>query len=130
MDSDGQPLSEGYSIDNVYVYRDGNEEPVATLDGTATSWTDTESTGLTGGYHSYEVAVKVNGAMSVKEQTQCGFVGPIAAAPLPWDPDIKTMSKEDFDLFFTTGKAADSEATGKWGVQGKLLVREQHTVLS
>ena len=33
VDSDGQPLSEGYSIDNVYVYRDGNEEPVATLDG-------------------------------------------------------------------------------------------------
>ncbi len=24
VDSDGQPLSEGYSIDNVYVYRDGN----------------------------------------------------------------------------------------------------------
>lgn len=114
VDSDGLPLSEGYSIDNVYVYRDGSEEPIATLDGTATSWTDTESTGLTGGYHSYEVAVKVNGAMSVKEQTQCGFVGPIAAAPLPWDPDIKTMSKEDFDLFFTTGKAAGSEATGKW----------------
>ena len=91
-----------------------NEEPVATLDGTATSWTDTESTGLTGGYHSYEVAVKVNGAMSVKEQTQCGFVGPIAAAPLPWDPDIKTMSRKRTSIFSLQPEAADSEATGKW----------------
>ena len=114
VDSDGLDLPEGYTVDNVYVYRDGSEEPVATLDGSATSWTDTEATGLTGGYHSYEVAVKVNGAMSAKAKTECGFVGPISASPLPWDPNIKTLAKDDFNLFFTIEKGAGSEVTKDW----------------
>ena len=53
VDNDGAPLPEGYTVNNVTIYRD--DTLAATLDGAATTWTDTAETGLTPGKHLYEV---------------------------------------------------------------------------
>lgn len=114
VDADGAELPEGYTVDGVTVYRDGSEAPVADLVGAVTEWTDTEATGLTGGYHTYRVVVSVNGAKSAGVTADSGYVGPLAAASLPWNAGINNLTADDFALFYTVAKGEDSLATKNW----------------
>ncbi|MDE5660647.1 MAG: T9SS type A sorting domain-containing protein [Muribaculaceae bacterium] len=111
-DNDGAALPEGASFDEVTIVRDG--KTVASLDGTATSWTDTEATGLTPGKHSYEVSVVVNGAKSAPVKVDSKYIGPVQAQVLPFDANVKAMTQEDFDLLWTPVKGRESASTANW----------------
>lgn len=111
-DNDGAALPDGASFDEVTIARDGRV--VATLAGTATVWTDDASKGLTSGKHKYEVTVVVNGAKSAPTAVESKYIGPIEAMALPYDGGLKTLSAEDFELFWTPVKGRDSQATDTW----------------
>lgn len=114
VDADGAALPEGYVVDGVTVYRDGADVPVAELKGAVTEWTDSETMGLTGGFHSYKVVVSVNGVESSAVTVDSGYVGPLAASSLPWNAGVKNMTADDFALFYTVAKGDDSLATKSW----------------
>lgn len=113
VDNDGAPLPEGYTVNNVTIYRD--DTLAATLDGAATTWTDTAETGLTPGKHLYEVQVTINDAPSARTGVTCGWVGPITAQNIPWDADIQTLSESDFNDFYTKLIGDVSTLTGSYG---------------
>ncbi len=108
----GIAIPEDKPITEVKVYRDGKLVENTNLDGTATSFTDTESTGLTSGKHTYGVSVvagDVEGA-----QTQVGptaYVGPITPFNLPVNLSIN--SADDFGLW-TTAKGTSSTDDKDW----------------
>lgn len=71
----GEALTGENAITGVDIYRD--DEKIATVEGAATTYTDTEATGLTSGAHSYSVAAvagTVAGARS--EAVSLSWVGP------------------------------------------------------
>lgn len=111
-DNDGATLPADASFDEIIIKRDGNV--VANLFNAETEWIDTEATGLTPGYHTYEVGVVVNGAPSAFSKVDSKYIGPIEAMTLPYDADIKNLTQEDFDLFWTPVKGRNSKSTNDW----------------
>lgn len=105
-DNDGAALPEDAEFNNVKIYRDG--ELAATLDGDATTWTDNAENGLTSGKHTYEVMVTVNNSPSAKASYSTKYVGPLVAAPLPWEYITATMTQEDFNTYFSVEKGTGS----------------------
>ncbi|MCM1309441.1 MAG: T9SS type A sorting domain-containing protein [Bacteroides sp.] len=112
-DNDGAPLPEGASFDEIIIKRDG--APVRTnIDANATEWTDSETAGLTPGFHTYEVAVVVNGAQSAFTSVTSKYIGPVEAMALPYDAGVKTLTQDDFDLFWVVVKGRNSTTTNNW----------------
>lgn len=111
-DNDGVSLPDGATYDKIIIKRDGSE--VATLTNAETEWTDTEATGLTSGIHTYEVGVVVNGAASAFTKVDSKYIGPVEAMTLPYDANIKVLTQDDFDLFWTPVKGRNSTSTYNW----------------
>lgn len=100
----GQPLTGALAIQNVLVYRDG--ELAATLPGSATSWTDTEATGLTKGDHTYQIAATAAGETGVRSQEVTVYVGPYLYAPL-----TMTFSDSEWTSYKIAGQAFTSNSS-------------------
>lgn len=111
-DSDGAPLAADAVFDAVNIMRD--DKLVATLDGAATEWTDSQATGLTSGIHTYKVNVVVNGAASQYVQVVSKYIGPVEAFALPYSLDTKTFTAEDFELFWSTAAGRNTTSTNNW----------------
>ncbi len=112
-DSDGAELPQGATFDKVEVFRDG--VLIGTLAGDATSFTDTESLGLTAGKHLYGVSVTVNGVASARTETQSRHIGPLQAFSLPWTAGIQELSADDFATYFTIVKGPNSQLSSSKG---------------
>ncbi|MDE6296935.1 MAG: hypothetical protein K2L89_03730 [Muribaculaceae bacterium] len=90
----GEELTGDKAIEKVLVYRDEETIPVE-LAADATTYTDTEAAGLTGGKHTYSVTVVAGGNESSPTKVNSGRVGPAVAVSLP---AILTMEAEtDFE---------------------------------
>lgn len=113
FDSDGADLPEDASFEKVEVFRDN--VLIGTLPGDATSFTDTESLGLTAGKHTYGVTVTVNGVASARTETQSRHIGPLSAFSLPWTAGIKDLSADDFATYYSVVKGADSQLSSSKG---------------
>ena len=101
----GEPLTGENSIENIYVYRDGNH--VATLPGDAISWTDTERSGLTKGNHSYQIAAVAAGEIGIlSDPSDTIYVGPFLYAPLTME-----FSDDQWTCYKIAGQAFVSNAT-------------------
>lgn len=109
VDDDGAALAED-AITGVKVYRD--DELIATLEGQATSMTDTEALGLTGGFHNYSVSALIGTAEGAKATIRSRYVGPIAAQALPWTSDFS--SADVLNSMWKIVKGANSTATESW----------------
>lgn len=107
-DDDGNALTS--ALTGVEVYRDG--ALVKTLDGTATSWQDTEADGLKAGFHTYEVKAVLGTAKSAAASVTTKYVGPVAPQALPYTADLSSADK--VDALFTQFKGASSTQTAKW----------------
>ncbi len=108
-DDDGVEFGEGVAVESVMIYRDS--ELVATLTGDATSWTDTEAEGLTPGFHTYELQVTAGGKQSARVSVESPYIGPLQPMSIPWNPNIKKLTQDDFNLFFTVFNTENSEST-------------------
>ncbi len=75
------PFDDDDTFNAVYVYRDG--VLAQALPGGATTWTDTEASGMTASEHTYEVEVEVNGLRSARSS-----ITYIPARPLPYLSDF------------------------------------------
>lgn len=84
-DTDGNDLAA--AIDNVLVSRDG--ELIATLAGTAVSFTDDESYGLDSGFHTYAVKVSCNGQTSAEASVKTSYVGPVKPFAIPFEDSLE-----------------------------------------
>lgn len=91
------PLPEDKSFEKIEIFRDGGETAIATLGGDATSFTDTESTGLTSGFHTYKVSITMDGATTSAEVGPTSYVGPLAPTPVP--AEFSMTSSDSFDLW-------------------------------
>lgn len=111
-DSDGAPLPEGAVFDAIEISRDN--VLVATIDGTATEWTDSEATGLTPGVHTYKVTAVVNGAKSAATSVESKYIGPVEAFALPYTLDTKTFTADDFELFWQVVAGRNTTSTNNW----------------
>lgn len=109
----GEAFPEGKTIEKVEVFRDGGATAIATLAGDATSFTDTAETGLTSGYHSYTVAVTVDGATATSKAVYTTYVGPIAPTDVP--ATISIASANDFELWTAvSGTRTNTGASAVW----------------
>ncbi|MBR1804704.1 MAG: choice-of-anchor J domain-containing protein [Muribaculaceae bacterium] len=109
LDDEGETLPAS-AITAVRVSRDG--QVVATLPANATSWRDTETTGLTAGVHSYEVCAVAGNIVGVPAKVKTGYVGPIQAQTLPWNADLS--SQEAIGNLWTIIKGPQSTQTKTW----------------
>ena len=109
VDTDGAALAED-AITGVKVYRD--DELIGTLDGQATSMTDTEALGLTCGFHNYSVLALIDAVEGAKATIRSRYVGPIAAQALPWTSDFS--SADILNSMWKIVKGANSTATENW----------------
>lgn len=107
-DDDGKDLTS--ALTGVEVLRDGNL--VATLAGTATSWKDTEATGLTAGFHTYSVRAVLGDAKSADASVTTKYVGPITPQALPYTADLS--SEANVTALFTQFHGASSTQTANW----------------
>lgn len=97
-DSFGSEIPEDKPITAVKIYRDGEEIENTNLDGTATSFTDNEATGLTSGYHTYGVSVIADGVESaITEVGPTTYIGPVEPFSIP--ANLTISSKNDLDLW-------------------------------
>ena len=74
------------ALTGVEVLRDG--ALVATLDGTATSWQDSEALGLTVGVHTYTVRALIGDAKGADVSVGTDYVGPINSKSVPYFSQI------------------------------------------
>ena len=98
------------SLSAIEVYRDSNL--VATLDGKATSWTDSSSAGLeTGKTHTYSVVAVIGSQKSAESETASAYVkgGP---ATLPWTSDLSDESV--FSGLWTTSLGSSDTNGRNW----------------
>ena len=109
VDADGAALAEEV-ITGVKVYRD--DELIASLDGQATSMTDTEALGLTCGFHNYSVLALIDAVEGVKATIRSRYIGPIAAQALPWTSDFS--SADILNAMWKIVKGENSTATENW----------------
>lgn len=110
----GDNIPENKTFDCVEIYRDESEAPIATLQGAATTFDDTEATGLTPGKHTYSVVVTVAGeksaATSVGPTAYCGPIQP-TAVPCTFGMD----TENDYKLFTTVvGENASQNVAFKY----------------
>ncbi len=108
----GDAFTPEQTIEAVNIYRDGGERPVAILEGTATSFTDSDEYGLEAGTHTYAVEVVVAGVKSAKVNVgPTKYVGPVAPVAIP-----ATMAINSADAFdnWTVVKDAASQNTNNW----------------
>lgn len=121
-DQFGIALTADQTISAVKVYRDDETEPIATLDGTATSFDDTAATGLTSGKHTYGVVVVVNDVESpIAKVGPTSYVGPIEPTAVP--VTFKTDNLDDFNLW-SQAKADDATSTAEWAFQSSYSVAD------
>lgn len=80
-DTEGFALDDDATYNAVYIYRD--DELVQTLPGNATTWTDSEASGMTAADHTYEVEVEVNGVRSSRSS-----ITYMLPRPLPYLSDF------------------------------------------
>lgn len=100
----GEPLTGNNAIQNMLVYRDG--ENVATLPGSAVSWTDTEASGLSKGTHYYQIAaVAADETGVLSEPTPSIYVGPYLYAPLTME-----FADDQWTCYKIAGQAFSSNA--------------------
>lgn len=113
-DIDGVAFGDDVTISQVNIYRD--DQPVATLAGDTTSWTDTAATGLTDGVHTYSVTVTVNGAVSTPVSVTSTNIGMPATQQTPFDTNFNGdgYSKDLFNSLYTNLRGASSTVTTAW----------------
>ena len=100
-DVEGESFTASQTIQNVYIYRDDFETPIATLEGVNNNFKDTEETGLTPGAHAYKVKVKVADTMSdFSNEAKVEYVGPATMQSLPWNPSVVNISNDMFKTFW------------------------------
>ncbi|MBP3589895.1 MAG: choice-of-anchor J domain-containing protein, partial [Muribaculaceae bacterium] len=111
-DTEGELFGADKTIDNILVYRDG--ALAATLEGTATSWTDSEANGLTAGDHTYAVSAVVAGVESaLSEEAEVTNVGPLQPLdPVLWESNFATDGNEFATLWCTY--AGTGNMGGSW----------------
>lgn len=111
-DTEGELFGADKTIDNILVYRDGTL--AATLEGTATSWTDSEADGLTAGDHTYAVSAVVAGVESaLSEEAAVTNVGPLQPLdPALWESNFATDGNEFATLWCTY--AGTGNMGGSW----------------
>lgn len=115
----GEPLPADKPIEKVEIFRDGGETAIATLAGTATSYIDTETTGLTSGYHTYTVTVTAGGVSTSASVGPTSYVGPIVPTPVP--TTLAINSKDDLELWtITKGECTN---TSNWEYSSDNCVR-------
>lgn len=108
----GDALTPEQAIQKVLIYRDGGETPIAELAGTATSFDDTDATGLTSGEHTYSIKVQAAGAYSaLVTSAKTAYVGPIAPTAVP--ATFEPITQDAFDLF-TVVRGPKSGASRGW----------------
>lgn len=118
-DIDGMPFADGVAVQNIIIKRDG--DTVATLDGSATSWTDTAESGLTPGVHTYSVVAVAGGAESTPASIASEQVGPPPAVALPFKSNFAdwTTSEAQKKVFYqnwTNVKGAASTISTIWEI--------------
>ncbi len=106
---DGQPLAAG-TITGVRITRDG--QLLTTLAADATSWHDSQATGLTAGVHTYEVAAVAGPAVGLPARVTTGYVGALPEQALPWTSDLS--SAEAVGDLWTIIKGPNSTQTKQW----------------
>lgn len=116
-DANGQPLPADKAIEKVALYRDGNLLKELAKD--ATSYTDTEATGLTAGFHTYGVAVTIGGITTETVETRSGYIGKVEAAALPWNVNASDLTEDDFAAFWNVVKGENSTIPAGYGWQLK-----------
>ena len=112
-DADGAPIPDNAVFDKVTVSRDG--VLIATLDGNATAFTDTEADGLTAGKHVYSVCVTVNGKQSAPVEITSRHIGPVALKELPWTAGVATLDSDTFGTEYTVIKGSASAVPSSYG---------------
>lgn len=111
-DLEGQDLPEGTTFSAVEVYRDN--VLVSTLDGTATTFTDTEALGLTSGNHVYGVRAAIEGNFGPQVTLRSKYIGPRTPENLPWITDYSTLDEDDANDSYSVVKGENSAATTNW----------------
>lgn len=113
VDMFGDAIAEERVFEKVEIFRDDAEEPAATLAGDATSWIDTEETGLTVGKHTYTVIVTVDGEASAPASVTTLHVGPIAPTAVPVTFTVPTQ--DDFEMWTVViGENSTTNFPWKW----------------
>ena len=99
------------AIEKVVVFRD--DVQIKELDGSATSYTDTEADGLTAGEHTYAVMVVVDGTESDKAVTSTVYVGPLEPKSIP--ATFEFTSEADFNNWVVIkGSSSTNSTTWKY----------------
>lgn len=106
-DRDEVPFADGQALESVTIYRDGDELPVATITDGASTWTDTEATGLTPGYHTYTLVASAAGVESAPASVTTSYVGPVMPFNIP--AEVSFPSNDDFTLLWSTAKGANQK---------------------
>lgn len=106
----GVDFTEEQTVEKIEIFRDGGETPIATLTEAATSFEDTEATGLASGKHTYSVVVTVAGAASAPASVSTKYVGPVAPAAVPCE--FTCTSADDFEMFAVVDGAEKDHNNG------------------
>lgn len=114
VDQFGGEMGEDKVFEKVEIYRDEEERPIATIEDkeAATSFTDSEATGLTSGKHTYRVVVTYNGAASPAAKVgPTAYVGPFEVLSLPADMTFAADMKGAWKQAYGEGHPEDAN---KW----------------
>lgn len=114
VDQFGTTMGEDKVFDKVEIYRDEEERPIATIEdkAAATSFTDSEATGLTSGKHTYSVVVTYNGVASPAAKVgPTAYVGPFEVLALPADMTFAADMKGAWKQAYGEGHPEDAN---KW----------------
>ncbi|GEM_PF-3865433 len=114
VDQFGGEMGEDKVFEKVEIYRDEEERPIATIEdkAAATSFTDSEATGLTSGKHTYSVVVTYNGAASPAAKVgPTAYVGPFEVLALPADMTFAADMKGAWKQAYGEGHPEDAN---KW----------------
>ncbi len=114
VDQFGGEMGEDKVFEKVEIYRDEEERPIATIEDkeAATSFTDSEATGLTSGKHTYSVVVTYNGVASPAAKVgPTAYVGPFEVLALPADMTFAADMKGAWKQAYGEGHPEDAN---KW----------------
>lgn len=114
VDQFGGEMGEDKVFEKVEIYRDEEERPIASIEDkeAATSFTDSEATGLTSGKHTYSVVVTYNGVASPAAKVgPTAYVGPFEVLALPADMTFAADMKGAWKQAYGEGHPEDAN---KW----------------
>lgn len=111
-DYDGIAFTESQLLEKINIYRDGSDAPVAVVTDGSTTWTDTETTGLTNGYHTYQLEAVVAGVASSKVSVSTNYVGTVLPFDVPCS--LPLSNKDDFDLLWSYDNAGSTTPSCGW----------------